>query len=235
MLLLTNDDGIDAPGLLALEAAARGLGPFSVVAPASAYSGCGHVVTTHGAIEFEGRGAGRTAVRGTPADCVRLALHGLSEGVTWILSGINAGGNLGADIHHSGTVAAVREGVLHGIPGVAISHYLVRGRAVDWDQAARWTAGVLRILMKRPPTPGCFWNVNLPHPAGQEPGDSGPEVVFCEADPSPLPLDYLIEAGKATYRGDYHSRIRHAGMDVDVCFGGRIAVSNVLALGSATG
>ncbi|WZO97084.1 5'/3'-nucleotidase SurE [Isosphaeraceae bacterium EP7] len=232
MFLLTNDDGIDAPGLAALEAAVLGLGPASVVAPASAYSGCGHVVTTHGAIAYEGRGDGRTAVHGTPADCVRLALHGLTRGVTWILSGINSGGNLGADIHHSGTVAAVREGVLHGIPGVAFSHYLVRGRTVDWEQASRWTALVLQTLRSRPPAPGSFWNVNFPHPASLDPEQSIPEIVFCEADPSPLPLDYLIDEGKAFYRGDYHTRQRRPGLDVDVCFGGRIAISNVLALGA---
>src|SRR4051794_39363931 len=105
-LLLTNDDGIAAPGLLALESAVRHLGAeFVVVAPASVCSGCGHRVTTDGTIRVEERTPGRFAVEGTPADCVRLALHALATGVDWVLSGINAGGNLGADVYHSGTVA----------------------------------------------------------------------------------------------------------------------------------
>jgi 5'-nucleotidase len=64
--------------------------------------------------------------------------------------------------------------------------------------------------------------VNLPHVA---PGDRDPEVVFCPLDPSPLPLDYLVAAGHAVYAGDYQKRVRRPGCDVDVCFGGRIAVS----------
>ena len=57
---------------------------------------------------------------------------------SWVLSGINPGGNLGTDVHHSGTVAAVREGAIRGIPGIAVSHYIARGRAIDWSRAARW-------------------------------------------------------------------------------------------------
>src|SRR5690348_10949039 len=94
-LLLTNDDGIDAPGLEALATAATGLGRLVVVAPSGAFSGCGHRVTTHEPIIVSRPAAGRFAVAGTPADCVRLALHHLVPEFTWVLSGINAGGNLG--------------------------------------------------------------------------------------------------------------------------------------------
>src|SRR4051812_33752156 len=105
-LLLTNDDGIDAPGLAALEVAAEGLGARSVVAPFGPYSGCSHAITTHAPVTIGRRGPGRVAVEGTPADCVRLALDHLVPGFDWVLSGINAGGNLGTDVFHSGTVAA---------------------------------------------------------------------------------------------------------------------------------
>src|SRR5437868_13121338 len=169
-LLVTNDDGIDAPGIQALSEAARQLGEPVVVAPTDALSGCSHQVTTHQPLRVFARGQDRFAVNGTPADCVRVALHQAARDAKWVLSGINAGGNLGADVHHSGTVAAVREAVLHGRPGVAVSHYLARGRAIDWPRAARWTAAVLRELLARPWQPGTFWNVNLPHPeAGQGP------------------------------------------------------------------
>ncbi len=170
------------------------------------------------------------AVAGTPADCVRLALHQLAPGPRWILSGINAGGNLGADVHHSGTVAAVREGAMHGVPGIALSHYIARGRAVDWARAARWAREILDRLLPLPWEAGTFWNVNFPHPAADGPD---PDVVFCPLDPSPLPLDYREEGGCFVYAGDYQTRAREPGADVDVCFGGRIAVTLIRVVGSA--
>jgi len=221
-LLLTNDDGWDAPGLAALWQAAEGLGRCRLVAPIGPLSGCGHRVTTHGPIAITRLGEDRVAVAGTPADCVRLALDHLAPDVDWILSGINAGGNLGADVYHSGTVAAAREGVLHGVPGIALSHYIARGRVIDWPRAARWAASVLRRLLPLPWEPGTFWNVNLPH---LTPADPEPDLIFCPLDPSPLPLSYRVEGGQAFYSGDYHSRARRPHSDVDVCFSGRIAVT----------
>ncbi len=229
LIVLTNDDGVDAPGLAALEVAARELGGCKVMAPSGPQSGCGHVVTTHRPIATEDRPDGRSAVDGTPADCVRVALHRLGRRLSWVISGINAGGNLGADIHHSGTVAAIREAALHGVPGVAVSHYIARGRALDWGRAARWLAPVLRDLMARPPEPGTFWNVNLPHP---EPGGSDPPIAYCEVDSSPLPLAFREVPGGLIYCGDYQGRARRASGDVDVCFGGRIAISKVHVMGS---
>jgi 5'-nucleotidase len=224
VLILTNDDGVDAPGLAALDAAAEGLGRRRVIAPAGPWSGRGHAVTTHEPIRVTPRDGGRLAVEGTPADCVRLALHHLAPEAAWVLAGINAGGNLGADIHHSGTVAAAREAVLHGRPAIALSHYRARGRPIDWSVAARQAARVLRLLLDRPWTPGTFWNVNLPHP---EPGGPEPEVVFCPVDPSPLPLSFRVDGDTAHYNGDYQGRARIPGADVAVCFGGRIAVSRI--------
>jgi 5'-nucleotidase len=179
-------------------------------------------VTTHGPIAITHLDEERVALAGTPADCVRLALDHLVPGVAWVLAGINAGGNLGADIYHSGTVAAVREGVLHGVPGIALSHYIARGRALDWPRAARWAGTVLRRLLSLPWEPGTFWNVNFPH---LEPDDPDPDIVFCPLDPSPLPLTYRVENSQAIYAGDYQARARRPHSDVDVCFGGRIAVT----------
>jgi 5'-nucleotidase len=223
-LLLTNDDGITAPGLAALETAARQLGDATVVAPACAHSGCGHRVTTDAAIRVGRLGTARHVVEGTPADCVRLALHGLAPEVDWVLSGINAGGNLGADVFHSGTVAAVREAVLHGRPGIAVSHYRRRGLPCDWDAAAARLLPILRDLLARPWTPGTFWNVNLPHLG---PGAAEPEVVFCPLNPLPLPLSFRQDGDLFHYDGDYHGRPRQDGTDVDVCFRGHIAVTRV--------
>ena len=169
MILLTNDDGWDAPGLAALREASKGLGDCRVMAPLGPKSGCGHVVTTHAPIATVDQPPGRVAVDGSPADCVRVALHRLGPGIDWVLSGINAGGNLGADLHHSGTAAAVREAALHGVRGIAISHYIARGRTIDWDRAARWTASVLRDLMARPPEPGRSGTSTCPTPSLEDP------------------------------------------------------------------
>jgi 5'-nucleotidase len=221
-LLLTNDDGIDAPGLQALDEAARQLGDVVVVAPLEGHSGCGHRVTTDEEILIAERGPGRLAVAGTPADCVRVALHAVVPDADWVLAGINAGGNLGVDVWHSGTVAAVREAVLHGKPGVALSHYRRRDREFDWQRAVAWSVPVLRDLMTQPWQPGTFWNVNLPNLELDAPP---PQVVICPINPHPLPLSYRREGDRLRYNGSYHDRRRDAGSDVAVCFGGQIAVS----------
>ena len=156
-LLLSNDDGIDAPGLEALRCAALTIGEPVVVAPASPQSGVSHAVTAHGPLRIEARGEKRFAVYGTPADCTRIGLLKLVPDAKWVLSGINHGGNLGADVHYSGTVAAVREAVLHGWPGVAVSHYRRDKMEFDWQRAASWVARVLRELRpKGRPNQACF-------------------------------------------------------------------------------
>src|SRR2546430_456977 len=163
--VLTNDDGIDAPGLAALLAAVTRLGQGEpvVVAPSDALSGCSHRVTTDTPLIVEARGDRRYAVRGTPADCVRVALLRAAPDADWILSGVNAGGNLGADVYLSGTVAAAREATLHGKPAVAFSQYRKRAVPFDWGRTAVWAAHVLGDLIQRPWSPGVLWNVNFPH------------------------------------------------------------------------
>jgi 5'-nucleotidase len=223
-LLLTNDDGIEAPGLKALEEAARRLGEVLVAAPAAPQSGCGHRVTTSAPLRVQRLAADRLAVFGTPADCVRLAVFGLLGPFDWVLSGVNAGGNLGADVYHSGTVAAVREAAFHGLPGVALSQYRRPGLADDWDAVCRRAFAVLNRLLAEPPTPGVYWNVNFPH---LPPDADEPESVDCPLELLPLPLSYRTEDDGHRYNGDYHRRPRRPGSDVDVCFGGRIAVTRM--------
>jgi 5'-nucleotidase len=224
-LLLSNDDGIAAPGLAALLAAARGFGEPIVVAPATPQSGMSHAVTWEKSVWLEPRGTDRFAVHGTPADCTRLGLLRVAPDTNWVLSGINHGGNLGADVYYSGTVAAVREAVLHGWPGIAFSHYLRADVALDWPRTTRWATRVLAELLARPTEPGLFYNVNFPHLTADEPE---PEVVFCPLDPHPLPLSYRHEENdRHFYDGSYHSRERTPGSDVDTCFTGRIAVTEL--------
>jgi 5'-nucleotidase len=220
--ILTNDDGIDAPGIRALHKAVNGKGV--IVAPIDHLSGCGHQVTTTRPIQVQRRSDVEFAIAGTPADCVRLSISHLCKDVKLVLSGINAGGNMGVDAYISGTVAAVREAAMHRIPGIAVSHYRKGKRNVDWDVAARWTAGVLADLLSRPLELGTFWNVNLPH---LEPGDPDPDVVFCEPCTRPLPINYRVEGDNFYYVGEYANRDRTPGTDVDACFSGHIAVTQI--------
>jgi len=227
-LLITNDDGIDAPGLEALLTAARALGDPVVVAPAKPQSGVSHAVTWHEGVRIEPRGEKRFAIHGTPADCIRLGLLRLVPDAKWVLSGINHGANLGADVHYSGTVAAVREAVLHGWPGVAVSYYRKAQVEFDWVRAANWIIPILADVLARPVEPGLFYNVNLPN---LSPGAERPEVVWCPLDPNPLPLNYRHEAESGLYfAGDYQLRHRTPGADVEICFGGSIAITAVRLL-----
>lgn len=220
--VLTNDDGIDAAGLAALAEAARAHGTVAVVAPACNWSVCGHIVTTDKPLRAQPLGKDRWAVEGTPSDCIRLALTHLEPETNWVLAGINHGGNLGADVYHSGTVAAVREATLLGRPAIGFSHYRKRGMAVDWSRAVGWVERVLASLLTRPMVAGTFWNVNLPHLRSDEPD---PRIIECPLDRSPLPVAFRREAELFHYAGDYHARPRVAGSDIDVCFGGNIAVT----------
>ena len=243
--LLTNDDGIDATGLDALLEAAQNFGEATIVAPAAPQSGVSHAVTWHEGVRIEPRGdtsqsgsdrqsglnrhsgSERFAIHGTPADCIRLGLLHLVPDANWVLSGINHGANLGADVYYSGTVAAVREAILHGWPGIAFSHYR-KGADFDWARATRWITPLLRELLDRPIEPGLFYNVNLPL---LEAGALDPEVIWCPLDPKPLPLNYRHEEETGLYfAGDYNLRGRTPKADVDVCFNGNIAVSQVKLL-----
>ncbi|MEL7523580.1 MAG: 5'/3'-nucleotidase SurE, partial [Cyanobacteria bacterium J06553_1] len=104
-IILTNDDGIDAPGIRALQQAVSE--STTIVAPNQQYSGCGHQVTTYSGMKLEKRSPTEYALAGTPADCTRLAIKNIAPNTKLVLSGINPGGNLGTDVYVSGTVAAV--------------------------------------------------------------------------------------------------------------------------------
>jgi len=164
-------------------------------------------------------------VDGTPADCVRVALVAMDLGrFDFVLSGVNSGGNLGVDRFMSGTIAAARESVLLGVPSVAVSHYLMREREVDWDGVTRWTRQVLEELFEKPARDGHFWNVNYPHPPSY---DEMPEIRYC--CPSNLPLAVAFEAvgDGFRYSGKYRDRGAEPGSDVEACFGGSIAVTEL--------
>ena len=226
-VLLSNDDGIDAPGLRALFDACDGLGNSvraTVVAPEECHSAGGHRVTTERLLAVRQHAQDWVGVDGTPADCVRVALHGLRQKPDWVLSGINSGGNLGADVYLSGTVAAVREATIHGVRGIAFSHYLGRGLRFDWERATRWAQKVLSVLKDENLQSDEFWNVNFPSlPSGAQ----DPELVFCNHLGSSLHVAYEAVDGGFIYAGNYHARARDPGSDVEACFNGAIAISRV--------
>jgi 5'-nucleotidase len=226
-LILTNDDGIDAPGIQALLKAVDSYSDtykIMTVAPKDHQSGCGHQVTTASAIALHKRSDNEYAIAGTPADCTRVALSHLCKDVKYVLSGINAGGNLGVDAYISGTIAAVREAAMHGVPGIAISHYRKGKLDYNWDAATRWTIKIIGELFTYPLAPGSFWNVNLPHLLPDAPE---PEIVFCQPCTKPLPVDFRIEGNNLYYVGDYSKRDRTPDSDIDVCFSGNIAVTQL--------
>lgn len=221
-IVLTNDDGIDAPGIAALKQAIAG--DIRVVAPDRPLSGCSHQLNRGGPIPIQRRENHAYAVGGTPADCARVAISYLYPDTQWVLSGINAGGNMGSDIYVSGTVAAVREATLMRVSGIALSHYVDKGRAIDWAVATRLAAKVLEKLMANPPQPGRFWNVNLPHLSADDPD---PDIVICAPCTQPLPTEYAVENDQFRYVGEYSQRRHDPDSDVEVCFSGQISVTPI--------
>lgn len=224
--LLTNDDGMGAEGLESLERVF--LENRIIVAPMKGMSLCSHQVTTDIPLVIEKREEGRYAVSGTPADCVRLAIQTLSKPLDkgcWVMSGINRGGNLGVDIYHSGTVAAVREATFHGYNGIAFSQYVRRDSKIDWDWSTRQAARVWELISTQNLLAGHFWNVNLPHL--QEGDNSDPAIIFCGVSKRPLPLAFEQTVDGWKYSGVYSQRLSEKGSDVDHVFSGRIAVSQI--------
>jgi len=221
-IILTNDDGIEAPGLLALYEALAADYRLVVVAPENPCSGFGHQVTTHTAIAVRRIDSNRFGVKGTPADCSRLALKVLAPGADWLIAGINAGANLGSDVYNSGTVAAAREAAILGCPAIAISQYVARGHALDWKVTGRQAGTILDMLLKRPPRKATFWNVNLPHPLQME---LKPGYKFCRLDTGPHRYVFRREGETFRYEGTIHERPRQPGRDVDVCFGGEVSIT----------
>jgi len=164
LFLLSNDDGVHAPGIRALADTVRELGEVVVVAPHVEKSATSHAISIHQPLRVERFGAGTYAVEGTPADCVMLACRRLlTRKPQWVLSGINRGGNLGIDTLYSGTVHAAMEGALHGYRAMAISLQGKATEALRYETAAK----VVKILLQKRDlldvAPGITVNVNVPN------------------------------------------------------------------------
>jgi 5'-nucleotidase len=165
VILLTNDDGIFAPGIAAMERALRGLGEVFVAAPSTEQSGVGHAITFLTPLTakevFDGDRRRGWAVDGSPADAVKLGIAEFCpRRPDLVVSGINAGLNAGINVLYSGTVAAAIEGAFFGITSVAVS--LEWDDHPDYDRAAAIGLDVIRGLLARRPAPGSLFNVNIP-------------------------------------------------------------------------
>lgn len=164
-VLISNDDGVDAPGIESLRACASAVfDEVVVVAPTTEMSGVGQSLTLHAPLRVQQRGDGVYGVTGTPVDCILVALGYLmpDRKPDLILSGINRGPNLGNDVHYSGTVAAAREGAIQGIPSVALS--LAGHRTFPFEDTAPAVVELLRWMRDLSPALTGFVNVNIPVP-----------------------------------------------------------------------
>lgn len=173
-VLLTNDDGIDAPGMQVLEAVAAELArEVWVVAPEHDQSGTSHSISLHSPLRVIEKGPRRFAVSGTPGDCVVMAARHLmaDHPPDLVLSGVNRGSNLGVETVFSGTVGAAMTGMLLGLKSVALSQVYTDRELVRWDTARLLAPGVLRRLLAVPWSEGTCLNVNFPD---VDPEDAGP-------------------------------------------------------------
>ncbi len=174
-ILVTNDDGVMAPGLLALAQAMRQVGDVSVVAPERNWSGSGHVKTLHNPLRVRevtlADGSPALCSDGAPSDCVALALMGvISRPVDMVVSGINPMANLGHDVTYSGTVTAAMESIIAGIPAIAFS--LDGGEKghgyLDYAATARIARLIVRTALTNGLPKGVFLNVNVPYLPAEE-------------------------------------------------------------------
>ncbi len=166
-ILLTNDDGIRAPGLRALAEVAREFGTVKVVAPDHERSACGHSMTLRDPLRawpVELMGLEAYEVDGVPVDCVNVGLTlAWPDGCDLVLSGINNGPNLGFDITYSGTVAGAMEGAINEIPSIALSMALfVSDAPMHYETGARWLRENWEMLTSAPQKTHTFLNVNIP-------------------------------------------------------------------------
>jgi 5'-nucleotidase len=238
-VLLTNDDGIHARGLQALRRALLQVPDveLAVIAPDGNRSAMARSITTRRPLWVEevdfGDGTTGYATDGTPVDCVRFAALGLIEGFTaeLIVSGINHGANLGDDITYSGTVAAALEGVILGLPGLAVSQQsragemdFRLGHEFDFETAAAFAARIVQEINDVPLPAGTLLNINAPavDPQGVEVARLGKRIYRDE-------LALVEEAGgrRRQYRiyGDTPDYHHEPGTDLAAVAEGRIAVT----------
>ncbi len=222
--LVTNDDGIGAPGLDLLARVAAEFGQVQVVAPAREQSGISHRVNFAKPLVVSRLSDGVHSVDGTPADCVRVAIGTLEPSFDWVLAGINDGANLGMDVFYSGTVAAAREATFFDIPAIAFSQYRrYFNQPFDWKRTEPLVKKLLAAHLSKPQQ-ARLANINLPDLSGPA-QVSDVQFIECHVDPSPLPADFQATPDGLVSTLRYAQRPRKSHHDIDVCFGGDVSVS----------
>jgi 5'-nucleotidase len=234
-ILLTNDDGILAPGLLAAKAELDKLGEVFVIAPERQRSAAGHAITLHKPLRIVPvampDGSTGYASSGTPTDCVTLGYEVVMENrCDLVVSGINAGANLGWDLTYSGTVSAAIEGAVLGLQSFAISLVLENGGPdpMDFGPAARMAARLARQLAVSPLPPATLLNVNVPHrPESEQRGVAVThqgrreyvDRIVSREDPSGRPYYWLA--------GSLREDVPDPGSDVHAVLENRVSVTPV--------
>jgi 5'-nucleotidase len=215
-ILVTNDDGIEAPGILALANALLPLGTVTVAAPSGPRSGASHGVTTNrpiAVLENERQGLTWFSIDALPATVVRLALEKLlPERPDLVVSGINWGENLGTVTFYSATVGAAREAALLGLPAIAVN--LAGGKGMDYTAAAGILADIVRALGRNGIGKGTFLNVNIPN----LPKESIRGVRITRQD-TRAPVDFFEKTVTPEGATEYKPSWKHlepAGEDTDI-------------------
>jgi 5'-nucleotidase len=228
-ILVTNDDGIDAPGLKVLERVAKDLGgDVWVVAPESEQSSVAHSLTVRRPLRIRQVSRRRFAIDGTPSDCVLLAIRQImgASRPQLLLSGVNPGSNMGEDVTYSGTVAAAMEGTLLGVPSIALSQESNRKDAVRWSTVEHWAERVIRAVVAVGWPKNVLINVNFPNrPHGLV---QGIQVARQGKRLDPDPLTERVDPRGQTYywiggqRGDDAGQ---PGTDLEAIAQGKVAVT----------
>lgn len=229
-ILVTNDDGIHAPGLETLERIARSIADdVWVVAPAEEHSGAGHSLSLANPIRYRGIEAKRFEVAGTPTDCVVMAVRKIMPGdPDLVLSGVNRGQNLAEDVTYSGTVAAAMEGTALGLKSIALSQVTgIHGNGFSYSVAEHHGSDLVKRLMRMEFGPGVLINVNFPDCRADD--LQGIEVTRQgKRDQNMLILDERVDARGRNYYWLGFKRERGnppVGTDLWAVFNKRISVT----------
>lgn len=227
-ILVTNDDGIHAPGLKVLEKIARGLSAdVWVVAPESEHSGASHSLTLRRPLQVNRVSPRRFAVSGTPSDCTLIAVNHIMRDrrPDLVLSGVNRGANLGEDVLYSGTVAAAMEGAMLGLPAIAFSQVRV-GDRLHWETATAFAPEVIRRLTSVAWPKGVLMSVNFPAVApkdvtGIEVGRQGRRTSHVEVVHARDPFEREV-----TWIGDFPTdEPEHPETDLGIILGNAVSVT----------
>ena len=208
-ILLTNDDGIHAPGIAAMHKALQGLGEITTIAPLTVQSATGHGITFEDPLTVDTVQVNPDllgyAVDGRPADCVKVAmrslwssLHGPDSRPDLVVSGMNSGANVGINVIYSGTVAAAIEAAFLGIPAIAVSLHIGDRNRIFYDRAAEIGRVVIDRVLEHSIDPHSVININVPR---------------TESDDRPMPAIRVVDMNKAAGTSRYERRASPDGRD----------------------